>query len=62
MSRFVRIRARSVGVREFNKAASSDYDHRAVASCNAAGAAAAARRQVMADVVGHTAVQHSDVK
>jgi len=51
-SRFVRLRARSVGVREFVKATFSDYG---CFPASSDAATAAARRQVMlSDVVGET--------
>jgi len=60
MNRFVRIRAWSVGVRELYKAAFSDHGDSARASSDAA-AAAACRQVMLADVVGDSAVQHSQI-
>lgn len=45
--RFVRLRARSVSVREFNKAAVCDSDLHSVVSSDTVAAAPAACRQVM---------------
>jgi len=53
VSRFVGIRAGSVCVREFNKATFTDYDQRALASSDAA-AAAACHQVMLSHVVGDT--------